>query len=53
VTKKRKKSDSLISVLEHALNFGETTPYNRSWKFVRSLENVKDDIQFYSWFRKK
>ena len=41
---KRKKSDPLISVLEHALDLGEFIPYNRSWDFVQSLEDVKHKV---------
>jgi hypothetical protein len=42
--RKRKKSDPLVSVLEHALDLGEFIPYDRSWDFVRSLEDVKHQI---------
>jgi hypothetical protein len=45
--RKRKKSDPLISVLEHALDLGEFVSYNRSWDFVRDLEDVKHKIQLY------
>jgi hypothetical protein len=41
---KRKKSDPLISALEGALDLGEFIPYNRSWDFVRGLEEVKHKI---------
>jgi tetratricopeptide (TPR) repeat protein len=41
---KRKKSDPLISVLERALDLGEFISYNRSWDFVRDLEDVKQKI---------
>jgi hypothetical protein len=41
---KRKKSDPLISELEFALDLGEFISYNRSWDFVRSLEEVKHKI---------
>jgi hypothetical protein len=41
---KRKKSDPLISALECALDLGEFIPYNRSWDFVRGLEEVKHKI---------
>jgi len=41
---KRKKSDPLISVLERALDLGEFISYNRSWGFVRDLEDVKQKI---------
>jgi hypothetical protein len=34
----------LISVLECALDLGEFIPYNRSWDFVRGLEEVKHKI---------
>jgi uncharacterized Zn finger protein len=44
MTKKRKKSDPLISVLEHALDLGEFVSYNRSWDFVRDLKDVKHKI---------
>jgi tetratricopeptide (TPR) repeat protein len=44
VDKKRKKSDPLISELERALDLGEFISYNRSWDFVRSLEDVKHKI---------
>ena len=40
----RKKSDPLISVLERALDLGEFITYNRSWDFVRSLEDEKHKI---------
>ena len=40
----RKKSDPLISVIERVLDLGEFIPYNRSWDFVRSLEDVKHKI---------
>ena len=42
--RKRKKSDPLISVLERALDLGEFISYNRSWDFVRDLEDVKQKI---------
>jgi len=42
--RKRKKSDPLILVLERALDLGEFISYNRSWDFVRSLEDVKHKI---------
>jgi hypothetical protein len=45
--RKRKKSDPLISVLEHALDLGEFVSYNRSLDFVRDLEDVKHKIQLY------
>ncbi len=41
---KRKKSDPLISALERALNLGEFISYDRSWDFVRDLEDVKHKI---------
>jgi tetratricopeptide (TPR) repeat protein len=41
---KRKKSDPLISELERALELGEFVSYNRSWDFVRGLEEVKQKI---------
>jgi len=41
---KRKKSDPLVSVLESALDLGEFIPYNRSWDFVRNLQEVKHKI---------
>jgi hypothetical protein len=41
---KGKKSDPLISVLERALDLGEFISYNRSWDFVRGLEDVKHKI---------
>jgi hypothetical protein len=41
---KRKKSDPLILVLEHAFDLGEFIPYNRSWDFVQTLEEVKHKI---------
>jgi uncharacterized Zn finger protein len=41
---KRKKSDPLISELEGALDLGEFVFYNRSWDFVRDLEDVKHKI---------
>ncbi len=41
---KRKKSDPLISELEGALDLGEFVSYNRSWDFVRDLEDVKHKI---------
>ena len=42
--RKRKKSDPLISVLECALGLGEFISYDRSWDFVRDLEDVKHKI---------
>jgi len=42
--KKRKKSDPLVSALERALDLGEFVSYNRSWDFVRDLEDVKHKI---------
>jgi len=42
--RKRKKSDPLISVLERALDLGEFISYNRSWDFVRELDDVKHKI---------
>lgn len=42
--RKGKKSDPLISELEGALDLGEFISYNRSWDFVRSLEEVKHKI---------
>ena len=44
MTKKRKKSDPLISVLESALDLGEFVSYNRSWDFMKDLEDVKHKI---------
>jgi uncharacterized Zn finger protein len=47
VAKKRKISDPFISVLEGALDLSEFISYNRSWDFVRGLEDVKlkiDDL---------
>jgi hypothetical protein len=44
MAKKRKKTDPLISVLEGALDLGEFISYNRSWDFVRNLEDVKHKI---------
>jgi tetratricopeptide (TPR) repeat protein len=44
VAKKRKKSDPLVSALENALDLGEFISYNRSWDFVRDLEDVKHKI---------
>jgi len=44
MVKKRKKSDSLVSAVERALDLGEFVPYGRSWEFVRSLEDVKHKI---------
>jgi hypothetical protein len=44
MVEKIKKSDPLISALEHALNLGEFISYNRSWDFVRDLEDVKHKI---------
>jgi tetratricopeptide (TPR) repeat protein len=41
---KRKKSDSLVSAVERALDLGEFISYGRSWDFVRSLEDVKHKI---------
>jgi len=43
---KRKKSDSLMLTLEGALDLGEFVSFNRSWDFVRDLEDVKQR-QFY------
>ena len=40
----RKKPDPLISELEHALDPGEFIPYDRSWDFVQTLENVKHKV---------
>ncbi len=34
----------MISVLERALDLGEFISYNRSWDFVRDLEDVKHKI---------
>ena len=34
----------MISVLEHALDLGEFIPYDRSWDFVRDLEEEKGKI---------
>jgi tetratricopeptide (TPR) repeat protein len=42
--KKRKKSDPLVSALESALDLGEFISYNRSWDFIRDLEDVKHKI---------
>ncbi|MCP4626622.1 MAG: hypothetical protein GY850_24420 [bacterium] len=42
--RKRKKSDPLVSALESALDLGEFVSYNRSWDFVRDLEDVKHKI---------
>jgi len=42
--KKRKKSDPLVWALESALDLGEFVSYNRSWDFVRDLEDVKHKI---------
>ena len=42
--RKRKKSDPLVSEIEHALNLGEFISYGRSWDFVRDLEDVKHKI---------
>ena len=44
MTKKRKKADPLISVLEHTSDLGDFISYNRSWDFVRDLEDVKHKI---------
>ncbi|UCE08291.1 MAG: hypothetical protein JSW07_09830 [bacterium] len=44
MVKKRKKSDSLVSAVERALDLGEFISYERSWDFVRSLEDVKYKI---------
>jgi len=41
---KGKKSDPLISELEKAIDLGEFKSYNRSWDFVRGLEDVKHKI---------
>ena len=49
---KRKKTDPLISELECALDFGEFVFYNRSWDFVRGLENVKHKYSFIPDFEK-
>ena len=40
----RKKTDPLILVFKRALDLGEFISYNRSWEFVRSLEDVKHKI---------
>ncbi len=42
--RKRKKSDQLVWALESALDLGEFVSYNRSWDFVRDLEDVKHKI---------
>ncbi|MBW2635425.1 MAG: hypothetical protein JRE14_15165, partial [Deltaproteobacteria bacterium] len=42
--KKRKKSDSLVSAIEQTLDLGQFISYNRSWEFVRSLEDEKHKI---------
>jgi hypothetical protein len=44
MVEKRKKSDSLVSAVERALDLGEFISYDRSWDFVRSLEDVKHKI---------
>jgi len=44
MTKKRKKSDPFVSELESSLDLGEFISYNRSWDFVRDLEDVKHKI---------
>ena len=41
---KRKKTDPLILAFERALDLGEFIPYNLSWEFIRSLEDVKHKI---------
>jgi hypothetical protein len=44
VVKKRKKSDSLVPAIEHALDLGEFISYDRSWDFVQKLQDVKHKI---------
>jgi hypothetical protein len=44
VVKKRKKSDSLVSAIEHALDLGEFISYDRSWDFVQKLQDAKHKI---------
>jgi len=39
--KKSKKSDSLVLAVERSLDLGEFISYERSWDFVRDLEDVK------------
>ncbi len=42
--RKRKKADPLILAFECVLGLGEFISYNRSWEFVRDLEDVKQKI---------
>lgn len=42
--KKRKKSDPVVSEIERALDLGQFISYNRSWDFVRELEDSKKRI---------
>ena len=42
--KKRKKSDPVVSEIERALDLGQFISYNRSWDFVRELEDSKKKI---------
>lgn len=41
---KRKKSDPVVSEIERALDLGQFISYNRSWDFVRELEDSKKRI---------
>ena len=38
---KRKKTDSLLSAVERALDLGEFISYNHSWDFIQDLEDMK------------
>jgi len=42
--KKRKKSDPVVSEIKRALDLGQFISYNRSWDFVRELEDSKKRI---------
>ena len=40
----KKKADLLVSEIEHALDLGQFITYNRSWDFVRELEDTEKRI---------
>jgi hypothetical protein len=42
--KKKKRIDPLIDRIERVLDLGGFISYNQSWDFVRSLEDVKGEI---------